>query len=269
MKLRDKVAVVTGGARGIGRATATLFHEEGAKVLIADVLEDQGPEAAKQIAGDSDGCVFEHIDVSKEDEVQRMIQLCVERFGKLDVLVNNAGMSHYKDTTQLDTRDWHYVVDVCMSATMWAAKYGAPEMIKSGGGAIVSIASVHGIQASARWASYEASKGGLISLVRALAAEFGPKGIRANAISPGLILTAETEPDYPEASRWFYSHNYCLRRPGKGIEIAKAALFLASDDSSFVTGHNLVVDGGMTIWLGEDQISNLARDLADRPQPWM
>lgn len=275
MKLQDKVAIVTGAARGIGRAIAELFHQEGAQVLIADVLEELGPKAAAEIAidspmrGSADSCVYHHTDVSREDEVQRMVAACVERFGRLDILVNNAGLARNSDTTQLDTADWLYVLNVNLSATLWSAKHAAPHLIAAGGGAIVSIASVHGLHAAARHAAYEASKGGLLSLVRELAAEFGPQGIRVNAISPGHIITPEREADLSEQHRWFYAHNYPLRRSGKPIEIAKAALFLASDDSSFVTGHNLVVDGGMTIWLCEDQITNLARDLAERPQPWV
>lgn len=263
MKLQGKVAIVTGGARGIGRQIATLFHREGARVFIADVLE-QGEQTANDIG---EGVTFLRTDVAKEEQVQAMVAACVETFGRLDVLVNNAGAGRRGPTTELKAEDWYHVIDVCLSATFFGAKYAAPELVKAGGGSLISMASVHGIQAAAGWAPYEAAKGGLISLVRALAAEFGPHGIRVNSISPGWIITPELEGRFSPEILSIYSQNYVLRRPGRALEVAQAALFLASDEASFITGHNLVVDGGMTTWLSEDQMAHFTGVFKSRPKP--
>jgi NAD(P)-dependent dehydrogenase (short-subunit alcohol dehydrogenase family) len=197
-----------------------------------------------------------------------MIDEAVGVFGRLDVLVNNAYWSRNVPITELTREVWEKTIAVCLSATAFGAKHAAPHLAQHGKGAIVSIASVHGIQASAGWAPYETVKGGLISLVRELAVELGPKGIRVNAVSPGWIITEVTEPKISPDQRWYYSRNYPVRHLGEPDDIAYAVLYLAGDESRFVTGHNLVVDGGMTVWLGEDVITNLGHDLKRKPLDW-
>lgn len=267
MRLKDKVAIVTGGAQGIGAATARLFVREGARVLIADV-NPQGAETAREIAGPNDVCRFRETDVGREEEIAAMIDEAVGTFGKLDVLVNNAYWSRNVPITELTQEDWAKTISVCLSATAFGAKYAVPHLAKQGRGAIVSIASVHGIQAAAGWAPYETVKGGLLSLVRELAVELGPQGIRVNAVSPGWILTEVTKPEISPDQQWYYSRNYPVRHLGEPDDVAHAALYLASDEARFVTGHNLVVDGGMTVWLGEDVITNLGHDLKEKQLDW-
>jgi NAD(P)-dependent dehydrogenase (short-subunit alcohol dehydrogenase family) len=251
VRFDEKTVIVTGAARGIGRRIATHFHREGANVVIADILD--GEETAVSLSKTGETACFISTDVSKPADIENLVVKAVDRYKRLDVFVNNAGIMRNAATTECSSADWQAVIDVCLSASFYSAKYAAPHLIQSGEGSIICIASIHGLQGAAGWASYEAAKGGLIALVRSLAAEFGPKGVRVNAVSPGWILTPERQAQFPQLHQRLVSHQM-LRRPGLSDEVANAVLFLAGNDASYITGHNLVVDGGTTAWLCEDQL---------------
>lgn len=260
MRLRDKVAIVTGGAQGIGRAIVERLAQEGATVVIAD-LQEKGEDVAVEIKAATKSDVrFHQIDVSQESEIQKL----VDSYGQLDIIVNNAWQWRTGKMTveTITTEEWEYGFRLAMSATLWSAKYGVPHMKR--GGSIISIASVHGIHAGSGWLPYDPMKGGLLHLVKALAIELGPKNVRVNAISPGLIITHANRERIGEERIQLESHAYPLGRPGRAEEVANAALFLASEDSSFITGHNLVVDGGLTIQLQDDVLSRYRKVIAEK-----
>lgn len=255
MRLQDKVAIVTGGAQGIGRAIVERFAQEGATVVVADVQEKGAAVAAEIKTATNIDVLFRQTDVSQENEIKKLMDSYGDTFGQLDIIVNNAWQWRKgKMSVETITPDeWEYGFRLAMSATLWAAKYGLPYMRR--GGSIISMASVHGIHPGLGWLPYDPMKGGLLHLVKALAVELGSKNIRVNAISPGLIITDANRERIGEERIQLESHAYPLGRPGRAEDVANAALFLASDESSFITGHNLVVDGGMTIQLQDDVLS--------------
>jgi NAD(P)-dependent dehydrogenase (short-subunit alcohol dehydrogenase family) len=251
-RLEGKVALVTGSTSGIGRATAELFTEQGASVVIND---NRGHEFGAQVV---DGIVakgraasYFRADVSKSDEVRELIRFAVDKYGRLDILMNNAYSGRSASVVDMEEQDWDAVFAVTVKACAISCQCAIPEMIKAGGGAIINVASVHGLLAGRRNAPYNALKAALINLTRQMAVDYGQYGIRANAICPGRILSERKVAmlrDHPEEVR-LQKLVYPLGRPGTMGEVALAALFLASDESSFVTGHALVVDGGLTAQL--------------------
>lgn len=252
MRLKDKVAIVTGGAQGIGKAVVQRFVSEGAKVLVADIQE-KGADL------ESDGVVLRRTDVTKKDEVEAMVAAAVDAFGRLDIIVNNAWAYRdgRKSVETITKEDWQHGFDLAMSATLWSTQAALPNL-KEHGGSLVSVASVHGVQAASAWLPYDPVKGGLIHLVKALAVELGRYNIRVNAVSPGLIVTDEVRERIKQKRIHRESYAYPLGRPGTSEEVASTILFLASDESSFITGQNLVVDGGMTTRLPDDVLAQLA-----------
>jgi NAD(P)-dependent dehydrogenase (short-subunit alcohol dehydrogenase family) len=251
VRLDGKVAIITGSAQGIGKGTAKLFGREGARVVVADIDDARGAETVREITADGGQASFIHADVEQETDIRVMIDYAVEKYGRLDTLMNNAYWSKFGSILELEAADWDKSVNVMVRSHYLASKYAIPHLVKAGGGSIINVASVHGYLAAARSAVYEASKAAVINLSRQIAVDFGPQGIRCNAICPGWIITERGEERlrqdpsiYPKAIQV-----YPVRRGGRPIDIAYGALFLASDESTFVTGHALVIDGGLTVWL--------------------
>lgn len=259
MRLQQHVAVVTGGAQGIGGATARRLAEEGASVLIADIDREAAERNAEAIR-EAGGVVATLVtDVARGDDIRAMVREAVGRFGKLTILVNNAynvtGTDERGSAVEVSEVGWDHGLAVLTKSIFLAAKDAVPEMERAGGGSIVNIASVHGMLMAARHLVYEAGKSAVIGMTRQMACDFGPLGIRVNAICPGHIVTeriqAQLWANDPEGLR-FFEQQYPLRRTGRPLDVANAVVFLCSDEASFITGHALPVDGGLTIQLQED-----------------
>ena len=247
MRLEGKVALITGGARGQGAAESRLFAREGAKVVIADVLDADGMAVAAQINELGGDATYVHLDVSSEDDWQQAIAAAVSAYGKLDVLVNNAAIwrgGHVADTT---SEQWDTVLDINAKGVFLGTKLAIPEMRKAGGGSIVNISSTAGLVGSLTSSAYSASKGAVRLFTKSTAVQYGAENIRANSIHPGPIDTAMGDQVWPDAnSREEVIERTVLKRIGAPEDIANGALFLASDESSFMTGSELVIDGGVT-----------------------
>lgn len=246
-KLEGKSSIVTGAASGIGRATARLFADEGASVVVADRDEAQGGavvDAIKQAGGTA---TFAKVDVSSPEDVKRMIDVAVRTYGNLDVLFNNAGIEgEQAPTADCTLENWDRVISINLKGVFLGMKYGIPEMLKNGGGAIINTASVAGLVGFQGMPAYCASKGGIIQLTKTAALEYATQGIRANVICPGVIWTPMVE-RFTSAGDEVRAGMEALEpvgRFGTAEEVARMALFLASDDSSFCTGAPFIIDGG-------------------------
>jgi NAD(P)-dependent dehydrogenase (short-subunit alcohol dehydrogenase family) len=245
-RLGGKVAVITGGAGGIGRETARRFAEEDARICIADLADEPGNEAADELDG-----LYVHADVTDPDDVQRMYRETAERFGGIDVLFNNAGISPPDDDSILDTDldAWQRVQDVNLKSVYLCCKYGIPYLLERGGGSIINTASfVATMGAATSQISYTASKGGVLALSRELGVEFARRGIRVNALCPGPVNTPLLQEIFarnPEQAERRLVH-VPMGRFAEAKEIAGAVLFLASDDSSYVNASTFMVDGGLS-----------------------
>jgi NAD(P)-dependent dehydrogenase (short-subunit alcohol dehydrogenase family) len=252
MRLNGKVAIITGGGSGIGKATAKLFAKEGAKVVVADNNMTTGEEVAQQIEKEGGNATFVRVDIAHTVDVEDMIKMTVQTYGRLDILFNNAGVpgENLEDTTE---EKWRRVIDVNLTGPFLACKYAIPIMKKQGGGNIISTSSAAGIKASARSPSYNTSKAGLIMLTKSLAAILGKDNIRVNCICPGPVDTGLTDAfmSFPknEQQKLAYTEATArltpLGRYGRPEEISSVVLFLASDESSYITGVAYLVDGGM------------------------
>src|SRR5881396_4218846 len=240
MRLKDKVALITGAASGMGRTAANLFAAEGAKVVIADVTARTGEEAAQEIKSTGGQAAFVRADVSKPADVEAMVRFALETFGGLHVLYNNAGIFHAEDEGTVETAEaiWDRVIDINLKGVWLGCKYGIPALLRAGGGSIINTASfVALIGAAAPQIAYTASKGGVLAMTREIAVEFARKNIRANALCPGPVetpLLAELLSDPARRQRRLV--HIPMGRFARAEEIANAALFLASDESSFITG---------------------------------
>ncbi len=249
-RLAGKVVIITGAATGIGRAAAELFADEGARLVVADYAEDAGRATVAAIEAAGGEAAFVAVDVSDEAQVAAMVEFAVSTYGSLDVLYNNAGIFPADDGGATDTSvsTWDRVMDVNLKGVWLGCKHGIPAMIATGGGSIVNVASfVAHMGAATPQIAYTASKGGVLSLTREVAVEHARNGIRANALCPGPVetpLLAELMSDPDRRARRLV--HIPMGRLGRAEELAKAALFLASDDSSFMTGASLLVDGGIT-----------------------
>jgi len=254
MRLKDKVAVVTGAAMGIGKGIATIFAREGAKVTLADINVEVGRATERELLDAGHDVFFVECDVSDEEAVKAMIQATVDRYGTLNILVNNAGIGVYKSITEATSEEFDRCLAVNLKGVFLCSKYAIPHMQAAGGGSIINIASVHAVQNVGGTVPYAASKGGVAALTRATAIDVARDNIRVNAICPGWIFTPlidgifKSSPD-PEGMRREVERRQLLGRLGTPEDIGYAALYLASDESSYVTGSLLFVDSGMTAQL--------------------
>jgi NAD(P)-dependent dehydrogenase (short-subunit alcohol dehydrogenase family) len=249
-RLDGKVALITGAASGIGKVAAALFGAEGASVIVADVTDEAGEATVREIEDSGGRAAYVHADVANASSVGEMTRFVVERFGGLHVLYNNAGIFPADDGSVTETPEatWDRVMSINLKGVFLGCKYGIPAMLDSGGGSIINVASFVALMgAAAPQIAYTASKGGVLSMTREIAVEFARKNIRANALCPGPIQTpllAELMSDPARRERRLA--HIPIGRLGQPHEIANAALFLASDESSLITGSTFVVDGGIT-----------------------
>jgi NAD(P)-dependent dehydrogenase (short-subunit alcohol dehydrogenase family) len=267
--VQNKVAIVTGGAMGIGGATSRRFAKEGAKVLIADVNMEAAQANVVRIERDGGVAMAAQVDISNQEQIRNMVDLAVEEWGRLDILVNNAYARKEPDGSALKISDVEldFALTVMVKVLVWGARYAVPQMQKSGGGSIVNISSVHGLLMAPNTFGYETGKSAVIGATKQMAIDFGPLGIRVNAVCPGHIVTERMQAYWyksPSTFRMFQEH-YPVRRTGVPDDIANAVHFLCTDDASFITGHALVVDGGLTIQLQENYGNHIARYYRDNP----
>jgi len=250
-RLDGKVAIITGAASGIGRGTAIRFAGEGAAVVIADLNAEGGEAAVRDCKENGGRAVFQKADVSAEAEIKALVARAIKEFGRLDVIYNNAGIGGaVGPLEQITVEDWDKSFAVLMRSVFLGMKYAVPELRKAGGGSIISTASVAGIRGFNGLHAYCAAKAGVVNLTRSAALEFAKDKIRVNCICPGGINTPilhRNQPGMKDAMEQWMAHGQPLQRAGHPEDIANMALFLASDDSNWVTGQAMVVDGGLTI----------------------
>lgn len=244
MRLQDKVAIITGAASGMGADEARLFAREGAKVVIADVLEDLARQVEAQITEAGGDAIFIHTDVTSEASWQNLISQTIARYGRLDILINNAGISSRSESDILDTAGWQRIMEVNATGVFLGTKHAVEQMRQTGGGSIVNISSIMGfVGGEGGHPAYHASKGAVRIFTKAMAVQYGPDGIRVNSVHPGFMPPMRSSrPD--DGTRAEQIRQTPLRRSGETIEVAYGVLFLASDEASFVTGTELVIDGG-------------------------
>ena len=244
MRLEGKVALISGGARGMGAEEALLFAKEGAKVVIGDVLEGEGRDIAAQIPGGQ--AIFVRLDVTREADWQRAVSMAEEVYKRLDILVNNAGVSAVGGIEDTTVEEWDRVMEVNAKGVFLGTKYAIPAMQRSGGGSIINISSQLGIVAMNESSpQYIASKGAVRLLTKSTALQYADDGIRCNSVHPGPIVTPMTQGRRSdEAVRELMESRIPLGRYGEAIDVAYGVLYLASDEASFVTGSELVIDGG-------------------------
>ncbi|MED5569024.1 MAG: glucose 1-dehydrogenase [Chloroflexota bacterium] len=248
MRLENKIALISGGARGMGAAEAILFAGEGAKVVIGDVLEDEGRQTEAQINESGGECLFLRLDVTSESNWQDAVATTVSRFGKLDILVNNAGIFPLGTVEDTSEDLWDRVMAINAKGVFMGTKHAIPEMRKTGGGSIINISSIAGLIGSRGAAAYGASKGAVRIFTKSTAIQYAADGIRANSVHPGIIETPMSIPTIltTEEQRDTQINRTPLGRIGTADDVASGILFLASDESSFMTGSELVIDGGLT-----------------------
>jgi len=244
-RLSGKVAIITGAALGMGAAEAKLFAEEGAKVVGTDIKDDVLQEVIAEInASGGEAIGFKH-NVASEEEWKQIIHETVNAFGKVDILVNNAGISSTKTIANIEMSEWNRVMDINLSGCVLGMKYAIPEMQKAGAGSVVNISSIGGIVGMAGSSPYTAAKGALRALSKSAAVEYAKMNIRVNSVHPGIIVTPMTEPSMKDAMPYYQTFTQ-LPYFGKPEDVAYGVLFLASDESRFMTGSELVIDGGWT-----------------------
>jgi NAD(P)-dependent dehydrogenase (short-subunit alcohol dehydrogenase family) len=245
MRLPGKVAIITGGAHGMGAEETKLFAREGARVVIADVLEEEGKQLEAEVSQSGGEAMFLRTDVTAEADWQRLVETTVARFGRLDILVNNAGLSSTSEADPLDTEGWRRIMEVNATGVFLGTKYAIRAMQQAGGGAIVNISSIMGfVGGESGHPAYHASKGAVRIFTKATAVKYGPDGIRANSVHPGFMPPMRSARPRDTADLQRLVEWTPLRRTGQPIEVAYGVLFLASEEASFITGTELVIDGG-------------------------
>ena len=245
----DSTAVVTGGASGIGRAICRSFGEAGANVVVADVkaTPNRDEPSVSELFESLDGeMAYAETDVTDEASVSAMFERAVDRFGSVDVLVNNAGVTRFNSVTDTQDEDWNTELAVNLTGVFYCCKHGIPQLTANETSAVVNISSAFGLRGGVGNFGYSATKGAIISITNQLAVEYGPEGMRTNAIAPGFIDTRMLEEDTPEGTEEYAVRNTPQRRLGAADEVARVIRFLASDDASFVNGQTIAVDGGFT-----------------------
>ncbi len=246
MRLENKVAFISGGGRGMGEVMAKLFAQEGASVVIGDVLEDEGKQVEAAINETGANCLFVRLNVTDETQWQQAVAATATRFGKLDILINNAGIYRTNKIENTSVEEWDQVLAINGKGVFLGTKAAIPEMRKAGGGSIINLSSVAGLVGSADSGAYNASKGAVRLLTKSTAIQYAKEGIRANSIHPGTIETPMTADLLSGEGRRDRINRTPLRRLGRADDVAYGALYLASDEASFVTGSELVIDGGRT-----------------------
>ena len=260
-RLENKVAIITGASSGIGAASARRFAAEGARLLLADIAEEGGKALTEELSAAGCQAEFRVCDVGELEQVEALVQAAMDRFGSLDILFNNAGIGTYGKTPNLEPENWHRVINVNLNSVFYGCRAAIPHMSAAGGGSIVNTASVSGLFGDYGLTAYNAAKGAVVNYTRSLALDHARENVRVNAVCPGPVETGLTTGimNLPGVME-----NFCaavpLGRVGRPEEIASAVAFLASDDASYVTGVNLVIDGGLTIATGQPSYSTLLND---------
>ncbi len=246
-KLKNKKAIVTGAGSGIGREIAKTFARQKAAVVIADINEEGGKKTVSQIKEEGGEAIFVKTDVSKAEDIDKMVDACLEEFGGVDILVNNAGIFKTSPLHEMEEETWQQIISVNLKGVFLGSKRVLREFVEKKSGKIVNITSIAGFRGFNEAGAYCASKGGIIALTKSMALDYAPRGININAVAPGVIETSMTNPllEDPEQAKTFNA-NTPYTRLGKPEDIAQAVLYLASKDSNFVNGEVLVVDGGWT-----------------------
>lgn len=270
-RLAGQVAIVTGGGQGIGGATARRLAEEGASVLIADVDSTAAERNAAAISAAGGTVATLATDVGRHEDIRVMVDEAARRWGKLTILVNNAytGPPDARGSAvAVSEEGWDRGLAILMKAVFLGAKYAVPAMRQAGGGAIVNVSSVHGLLMAPGSLVYEAGKSAVIGMTRQMATDFGPLGIRVNAVCPGHIVTERTQAQWEEnpSGLRFFEQQYPVRHCGRPVDIANAIVFLCSEEASFITGHTLVVDGGLSVQLQENLGVQLAHYIQEHPE---
>ena len=246
MRLENKVAIITGAGSGIGKETALLFAEKGAKVVVADVNEKGGEETVAEIKKNGGEAFFFKLDVTNREQSKQMTKEILEKYGRIDVLINNAGIVQDAFLSKMTEEQWDKVINVNLKGVFNCTQAVVEVMMNQGNGAIINTSSIVGLNGNVGQANYAATKAGLIGMTKTLAKELGKKGIRVNAVAPGFIATPMTS-NVPEKILEMMKEKTPLRRLGEPKDVAYAYLYLASDEANFVNGAVLCVDGGLVI----------------------
>ncbi|MEC1377443.1 SDR family NAD(P)-dependent oxidoreductase [Heyndrickxia oleronia] len=246
-RVEGKIALVTGGASGIGLSAATLLTKEGAKVVIGDFNVEGATEAAERIIHSGGEAIGIFLDASKEDSIKKAVDITVEKYGKIDVLYNNVGLTNLQkdvDVVNMDLEEWDRLMNVNTKSVLLGSRYAIPHMIKAGGGSIINTASMAAFAGDATRSAYGASKAAVVNLTRYIAAQYGKNNIRCNSVAPGLILTPAAKNNMPEPVLSIFEKYNALPYHGEADDIGYTVLFLASDESKFITGQTIQVEGG-------------------------
>lgn len=252
MRLKDKVAIITGGGSGLGRASAVLFAKEGARVVVADVVPADGEQTVKMAKEAGGEAFFVHVDVTRGADCEKMVKVAVDKYRKLDIMFNNAGiLGASGPIARITEEQWHHVISVNLTGVFLGIKYAIPEMLKIGGGVIINTASVAGVMPTRYGAPYCTTKAAVIQLTKNTALDYAGRNIRVNCVLPGVMdtpfLSKMGTPERAEQFKTFMLRNEPIGRFAQPEEVAQVVLFLASDEASFMTGAAVAVDGGMLL----------------------